>query len=257
MTLEAIFGSEKKILVIVSLIMIAAGVFADFIVDIVWWSRLHPWFAHAEKTGKTTYGSLTAAWVFCLVNIIILALIAIFKFFVQSVYEKIGENRLISIVVIGVVSVLSVVIAICSIIPSGYGLKNTKGEGGFNYKCLSYLEDGFQGVCKYLGKKHNASPEIIEGVIYSFIDYEEEEYIDYLPKDVRDFGKWYRKVYFNFFKRDSFKVTDYYCAAVGAPSLVFALVLLVGVILFLVVAVPILKDSSDGGNKSENENAQE
>ena len=253
MTLEAIFGSEKKILVIVSLIMIAAGVFADFIVDIVWWSRLHPWFAHAEKTGKTTYGSLTAAWVFCLVNIIILALIAIFKFFVQSVYEKIGENRLISIVVIGVVSVLSVVIAICSIIPSGYGLKNTKDERGFNYKCMLYLDDGFQGVYKYFGKKYNKSPEDIEYYMNLFI---EEEDLD-LPKDVRDFAKWFRKFYFNFYQMDPFKVTDYYCAAVGAPSLVFALVLLVGVILFLVVAVPILKDSSDGGNKSENENAQE
>lgn len=255
MTLEAILGSEKKMIVMVSLIMIAAGVLADFIVDIVWWSRLHPWFAHAEKTGKTTYGSLTAGWVFCLVAIIVLALIAIFKFFVQSLYEKIGENRLISIVVIGVVSVLSLVIVICSIIPSGYALKKKEIEGS-NYKCLMYTEEGVYGVCKYFGKKYHIDPDEVYSLLdaYAF-DYGDFDF-DLLPKDALKFAKWYKKYTRHYYNEKKDKITDYYCAEVGAPALVFSLILLIGVVIFLVVAFPVLKGSSDGDNKSENENPQ-
>lgn len=29
-----------------------------FIIAIVWWTRIHPMFAHGYKTGKTVFGSL-------------------------------------------------------------------------------------------------------------------------------------------------------------------------------------------------------
>ena len=243
MTLEAILGSEKKTIVIISVILIAAGVLADFIVDIVWWTRIHPWFSYGLKTAKTTYGSLTAAWVFCLVVIIILALMAIFKFFVQSIYEKIGENRLISIVVIGIVSVLSVVIAICSIIPSGYALKQEK-EDGANMKCFRYLAEGMGWVEEHFYKNYGK---------YSYEFNDEED----IPKEVLDYLEWEKKFFGHALNEEDEEITDYYCAAVGAPALVFALILLVGVVLFLVVAVPVLKGSSDGDNNSENENPQQ
>lgn len=242
MTLEAIFGSEKKMIVKISLIMICAGILADFIVSIVWWTRLHPWYSHAIRTGKTVYSSLIASWVFCLVAIIVLALIAIFKFFVQSIYEKIGENRLISIIVIAVVAVLSVVIFICTIIPAGFALKKAKiweyGES-YNLKCYEYIADAAEGIDRYFESKYG-----------DYEDYYEE-------KEYEDFQKWERKLNSHVFTEDD-NVTDYLCAAVGAPALVFSLILLVGIILFLVVAVPVLKGSADaGGNDSANENPQE
>ncbi|KAK8847270.1 hypothetical protein M9Y10_019856 [Tritrichomonas musculus] len=240
MTLEAILGSEKKMIVLVSLIMIGAGILADFIVTIVWWSRLHPWFSHAAKSGKTVYSALIAAWVFCLISIIVLALLAVFKFFVQSIYEKIGENRLISIIVIAVVSVLSVVIFICTIIPAGFALKNQNiyedGEK-YNFKCYEYVSEGSIGIYEYFISK------------YGYDYYETPEY--------NDFIRWSEKLDSHVMTKND-EWSNYLCAEVGAPALVFSLILLIGVILFFVVAIPVLKGSSDaGGNNSENENPQE
>lgn len=57
------------------------SLFAVFIVIAVWWSRIHPWFSHGYKTGKTVYILLTSCLIssICLFSYLIVYALLYFK----------------------------------------------------------------------------------------------------------------------------------------------------------------------------------
>lgn len=242
MGLSDIFSSEKKILAFVGLGLIGAGVFADFITAIVWWSRIHPWLSHGTGDGKTVYSSLIACWVFALLCIIIIAVLLILAFFVKSIFEKISESSLLTIVCISIVGILSFVVAITAIIASSFALKNkTIHEYGesYNIKCYEYLYD--PGVERWVDSQPEDELEDyykwdskIREKITKCVRWEYDEYEDYEYCEDREY-------------------TNYLCAEVGAPSLIFAIFQIIGIAIFIYVALPFIKGSGDAKSANEND----
>ena len=86
--LESIFTGGKKLFTLISLILIGAGLFADFITNVVWFSRIDPWFMHGSGSCPGTYQSTAVCWIFSLVGLILIALLIIFYFFMKPMFEK-------------------------------------------------------------------------------------------------------------------------------------------------------------------------
>ena len=233
MTLEAVLSSEKKTLVLVSLILMAVGLLGNFIVTIVWWTRLHPWFAHAAKSGKTVYQSLTACWVVALICLVVVIIFVIFKFAVQSLWEKIAGEKMPSLISTIVIGALLFIVFLCGLIPACFGLKKTKGDEGMNIKCYLYYLEGLEGIRNWLAK----------------LDFEE------LIKKGEELKEWDEKLGEKISKEDG--LTEYLCAEVAAPTLIFSIFIFAGIVMFCKFAFPILLGSDGGNNDSAKENADE
>ena len=176
---------------------------ALFIVTVVWWSRIHPWFAHGYKSGKIVYISLEVSWINSLIIIIYSVIFMIFL----HIFRKIRRNSrkkiykmhriydisiLISLIIYLFLYFISIVSAI---VPSIYSFKYSKIEGK-SVKCLKYIMQGYQGAKNWVTNQ-------------SF-------------KKQNDLQNWYSKMMNKAYTKNG-KVTNYYCIDVGIPTFIFAL----------------------------------
>lgn len=230
MGLDSVINSDKKIIALVALALIGVGFLADFITTIVWFSRIHPVFTHSYSNGKKVYSAVTACWVLSLIGLIVFALLVVFALFVKNLFEKIAGSKMGSLACIAIIGCLALGVFISGVFASSYALKNEKYYGE-NFKC--YGPKGYFYIDEYWVETHEDEMaklyKLAEKCKYEY----NEEYDDY---------------------EEICTKTDTLCAAVGAPTLVFGIILMIGVILFIVIAVPNLNDSDNGNSKSEDQN---
>ena len=89
------FTRGKKTFTIISMIILLVGLIGVFIVTIIWWSRIQPWFSHGLKEGKTVYKCVLAYWVLSLNGVIVLIFFIFFTLFVSSICDSIIKNSII------------------------------------------------------------------------------------------------------------------------------------------------------------------
>lgn len=244
LTLEGIFTSGKKLLALISLILIGAGLFADFITNVVWFSRIDPWFMHGLGSCPGTYQSTAVCWFFSLVGLILIALLIIFYFFMKPLFEKITGRAGYTVITIATISCVVIISIISAIVASSYGLKETYSQDD------SYYDDEVA-----VNKKCYEAMDIENS-------YEAMYYWALARNKLKSFDKWGQKFMEKIIieKREyidgeyiyTTKFTNYLCAEVGAPSLVFAIVQIFGLILFYYTLI--LNIVGAGSNDSINEN---
>lgn len=176
---------------------------AEFIVSIIWWSRIHPWFAHGYKTGKIVYQCLEICWISSLLLIFFMILGLILYLFLN--YKTIIANKkiidfirilrssyswflLIAFICLSLISIISGIIA------STYTWKKGKIDGK-SIKCLKYIVQGSEGAYDWVVNKS--------------------------LKEQKKFENWYSKMLKKAYKKNG-GITNYYCLEVGIPTFIFA-----------------------------------
>lgn len=198
MAVEDMFSGCKKIIVLAAMAALLAGFIGDFITTITWWSRIQPWFAHGNGTGKTVYQCVLACWILSLIGAILTAFFLLSTLCIKSICSSITGNK----VVLAVCFILVGGISVGSIISGGYGssfaLKNPGDEDNEDQKCFKYLSSGAAGASKW-ARKH--------------------------PDKFDDFIKWSNEKHSE----------GYFCRDVGAPTMTFVLVQCCAIILWIVI----------------------
>ena len=59
---------KDKSKITIELILLLIGFIGVFIPTVIWWSRIHPWFGHGKKNGKSVYQCLFACWILALIG---------------------------------------------------------------------------------------------------------------------------------------------------------------------------------------------
>lgn len=168
---------------------------ATFISTIVWWLRIHPWFSHGYKSGKTVYISLMTCWISSLTFFILFILCILVLCFVNKV-QKNQLKKLIDIFSIVIFIFFAVTSSISGIVASCYALKNDKIDGK-SIKCLKYIIEGYQGANDWIANQP-------------------------LEKQ-NDFKNWYSKMSNKAYKKNG-NPSNYFCFEVGVPTLIFSII---------------------------------
>ena len=190
----------------------------NFIISLVWWSKIHPWFTHGYKRGKNVYFSLYICWVSTLCVLVFLLIFTLLLFCVdkkkniiifrksKKYYCKI-KRKCYSIASLTFVALYLIQI-ISAIIASSYALTKKRIDGR-SYKCMKYMIDGFDGAIKW---------------------------VDNQSLKVQDsFQKWYSNMIHSAFKKNG-EISNYYCLQKIVPCLIFAIIsFLVSLITFNLV----------------------
>ncbi|KAK8888183.1 hypothetical protein M9Y10_039247 [Tritrichomonas musculus] len=194
------------------------GMFIDFIISLVWWLRIHPWFAHGYKTGKIIYQSLEVCWISFLIEFIYISIYILFNTIMKKCYkrfviiyrkkaicDKLSHKMKYVFIVTIILSIsLYFISMISGIIASCYALKNEKIEGK-SIKCLKYILDGYQGANEWATHQSSETQKNLE--------------------------KWHLKMLKKAYGKND-KITNYYCLEVGIPILLFSIIPLIELIIF-------------------------
>lgn len=178
---------------------------ATFISTIIWWLRIHPWFSHGYKSGKTVYISLMSCWI----SSLILFILFILCFIVLCSVNKIRNNRLkitINIISIIIFIIFSLSSSISGIVASCYALKNDKIDGK-SIKCLKYIMEGYQGANDWVTNQSITKQN--------------------------NFKDWYSKMLTKAYMKNG-NVSNYYCIEIGIPTLIFSLIP-IAILLYILV----------------------
>lgn len=248
LTLEGIFTGGKKLLALISLILIGAGLFADFITNVVWFSRIDPWFMHGLGSCPGTYQSTAVCWFFSLVGLILIALLIIFYFFMKPLFEKITGRAGYTVITIATISCVVIISIISAIVASSYGLRETYtikdniygDEVAVNMKCYAYMdiESSYYAMISWAFARNK-----LNSFYKWMVKFSEKAVIE--KEECIDDGDYQHCI-------DTTTYKNYLCAEVGAPSLVFAIVQIIGLILFYYTLI--LNIVGAGSNDSINEN---
>ena len=301
MGLGAVFES-KKILAIVAVALIAAGLFADFITTVVWFSRINPYFAHGSGKTSQTYGGVVACFVFSAIALLAVIVLVALGLWAKSLFEKISDNNLLSLICVTVIGALCIGNIIAGLVAAAPAVKTKKIKEECDYydpethepiycekdaQCYESYNEGMEHIYQYYcggddenylsralksHKKFNnrtlnmlkkfklvsnrkslksiksGSNDIISTSLQKGKNVKGDD--EYSGGKCFDYLKWGQGFYDE--KTGNYKPDI--CTAVGIPTILFSVIEIVGIFLFLIVAIPNLTNGS-GGNQSDKENA--
>ena len=123
--LQKLFNGEKKKLAAASIAFLFAGLLADFITTIIWWTRIHPWYGYSKGTSRTTENATISCWIFSLIGLIVLIAYILIGLLVKQLFAKISNGLVgrFCCIAIGCISICSI---ISGIVASSFALKNDK-----------------------------------------------------------------------------------------------------------------------------------
>ena len=255
--LNALFTGPKKNFILISLVILGIGLLADFITNVVWFSRIDPWYRYGSSSMKATYNSTCVCWFFSMIGLIAVAILLMSFFFIKNLFSKISEGTSTSILTIVVITVLSLISLISAFVSASYGLKefyskeyfsrindddddygNYNIEVPMNYKCYSYNEEE---------------------------DYEQIAAYAFYKNKMNSYYKWQEKIGKKIYKEYIYtdedgdrayatKYTNYLCSEVGIPSLVFGIVQIIGLCLFYFIIITSLISSDSDKSINEDDN---
>ena len=169
-------------------------VFIEFLITVIWWSRIHPWFSHGYKPGKTVYQLLEACWISSICQFASFLPFLLFDMLLyrknRIIYNECKKIFIITIIVINFV--FSLISIISGITASSYALNNNK--------CLKYVVNGYQGAFNWTANK---SLEMQNNL-----------------------HNWHEKMLKKAFDKNG-HITNYICKEVAIPTLIFAILTII------------------------------
>ena len=131
-----------KLLVYLSMILIALGLISDFIITIVWWLRIHPWMAHAKQSGKLVYISTFMCWIISLIGFISILILFSKSKYLQLQSKEIAFPPWMTYFTI-IICLSSLLSSVSGVTASSFALKNEKVSlgkfGKLKNKCYRYI----------------------------------------------------------------------------------------------------------------------
>ena len=208
---------NSKILFYLSLILIVTGLAINFIITIIWWSRIQPWLLHSKYSGKFVCLSTLICWFLSLIGFIFTMFIIFFKKLFKLEFQQMNFTSNLFCICVSI-SVFSLLSSIFGISASSYALKNEKVSlgkfGKLNNKCYSY-------ILQY--------STIKEWAIKNGKEAEFEIWYKKLTNKIsncRSGGCDHKNPY-----------NQYLCLDIGAPTLVFSIAQIVGVIILMLLTI--------------------
>lgn len=225
MKISDLFSGKQKKVILYSGGVLAISIFALMITGFVWYSRLSPYFKYAIDTGFKVYKLTLCFSVFELISLIYIIIDIIFFIPLKKVMSKFFNNTckiLTNLIVFLVIKFIGLILAIAT---STYALNHDLAG-----KCWLYV-----GYLSY---------GIYQNHLTMFYDY--------------DFMKWYE----NYSKHVTmdydtglYFLDSYYCDSVGLPTLIFAIIELVGCLALAFGIYMACKHPADDESIAEDENA--
>lgn len=180
-------------------------ILTEFIISIVWWTRIHPWFAHGYGSGKRVYQCLEACWIsslllmfFMIFGLIISGIQEICNIIVKVKTRKIYHKIIFYYTLFAIIAFicLSCISTICGIIASSYTFVSKKIDEK-SIRCLNYIFQGSEGAINWAAKQS-------------------------IEKQ-KEFENWYSKMLKKAYNTNGV-VTQYFCLKVGIPTFIFAVI---------------------------------
>ncbi|KAK8838697.1 hypothetical protein M9Y10_032736 [Tritrichomonas musculus] len=249
MKIADVFSGRRFILAYISVGVIAVGLFADLIINALWFSYFNPYGGHSEGWMSAQYFCTLFSFIFSLLALVLVILIVVSYFFISAI----SENPLISLLI----SIIMIVFSIISIATSIY----TGVYGSLSFDHIHYSPDG-----GYVINAKCYNP-IISSFTKKSFDYaykksQEEKYANWIykiaSKVIKDFDK--SKEYKDQFvlsiatfvalnqpeKLESGIISLVWvrgrefnsslCSSLGVPSIIFAVFQIVGLILLCIAS---------------------
>lgn len=201
-------GEESKashIIFIIGIVIQFIGLLGAFIISIIWFTRIHPWFSHGEKDGKKVYQCLIASFVFTIIGTVISLFLFISYVIIKSIWIWLENRRGFLFFIYALYFLVMLGSVVTTSITCEYGLKNPKINDDSNKnKCLKYVTYGINGARKWASKNGKGA----------------------------DFTKWLADLNKHALN-DDLQYNGYLCYNVGVPTLTFDIVICVGMVLWL------------------------
>lgn len=140
----------------------------------------------------------------------------------------ISNNDMYSLICLGVLVCFSFAIFISGMVPAGFGLKNGKDEDGSNMKCYQYVYEGMQGCLEWVKSQSSQKEDDLKYYFFKLLDH---------------------------ILKDDGSPTNYLCADVAAPTLIFCLFLLAGWGILIYIALFNSNENSINENKEVEQTA--
>lgn len=149
MVLETIISSKYRIVTIVTLAILAAGLLGQTISSAIWWSRMQPWFGYGRGYYRVVYNCVFACFILSLVGFVVMVIVGAINIFAKELYAKLTGSLLGTTLVITIVGAC----ALAGLIPGAYGaswavdrykiptFKNVKGPNGQPQDIMRFLSD--------------------------------------------------------------------------------------------------------------------
>lgn len=140
----------------------------------------------------------------------------------------ISNNDMYSLICLGVLVCFSFAIFISGMVPAGFGLKNGKDEDGSNMKCYQYVDEGMKGCLEWVESQSSQKKDDLKSYFFKLLDH---------------------------ILKDDESYTNYLCADVAAPTLIFCLFLLAGWGILIYIALFNSNENSINENKEVEQTA--
>lgn len=240
MNIINIFTGNKKLLALLSVIFLGGGFIADFITTLFWWSKIQPWYGYNKGKSRMLEYSSLSCWVISLIGLLAMTTFIVIHLFIKTLSEKISEGKygFMQVIVIGCLSIGSIIPAL---IASSLGLRNDKTR-----KWDPNKKEYVMKSCK----------------CYKIFLFEgNDEWWDTLKeKNLEDkYWKWtdtvFDKAVHTYYEYEDIVHTysNYLCANVGAPTLIFAIFQIIGIILFIIALNATNKNENNENSENEND----
>lgn len=244
MRISDAFEGSRSILMWIATGVMGASLIVELVVTAYWWSFYHPFAIHYNPIVMIIYIATIFCWIFALVSLVLLILMVVSHFFIKPI----ADSSVISTLIVAFYSIFAIIVCLFGLISGVFGLINfdyTHYEGNvemkYKCKCLTFLFHNTYRPYNYAydKKKYKDYADMIYKILKKTM------------KGAKDLTKEY--IYTAFMpyfagpkNEDAFEeemmglmepeYNSNLCSSTGAPALVFAIVLMVGLILFAVAA---------------------
>lgn len=249
MKISGIFNGRRFILAYIAIATIGIGLLGEIGVTVYWWSYYHPFSAHSQRTVLDTYLCTMMCWIFSIFSFILVILTLVSKFI-----DSISNNQCASTSIIVFMIILTSISCLLGGLTGCLGFSTTYFEfcassectkqnmkcyntwvDSLHKKLFEYAHNNHKGkeygewIYKMTKKIVNDSDKVddLEEDLVTGVEYAVEK------NSIDDFSSLVDKIYYS----DYAVFNDSLCKTVGIPTLLFAIVELIGLILFCVAGV--------------------
>ncbi|KAK8892344.1 hypothetical protein M9Y10_029570 [Tritrichomonas musculus] len=240
MRISDAFDGSRSLLMWIATGAMGASLFVELVVTAYWWSFYHPFAIHYNPIVMILYLATTFCWVFALVSLVLLILMVVSHFFIKPI----ADSSAISTLIVVFYTIFAIIVCLFGLISGVFGLLNlefTIGDIKYKSKCLTMLFHLTNRPYNYAYDNNKA--EDYGNMIYKI-----------LKKTLKNTDGFTKESFFYEFapfflgekQAEEFEtqmsnnaLREYnsnLCSATGAPALVFAIILMVGLILFAIAA---------------------
>lgn len=245
MRISSVFEGSRSILVWVAIGLMGASLFVELVVTAYWWSYYHPFGIHYNYLVKATYICTLMCWIFSLIALLLLILIVVSYF----VIKPLADSDALSTLIVVIFSIFSIIACLFGIICGALGIIKPNytyisGSTTYKYDCkcytqlFSHADEAFDYA--YDNNKAKDYGEFMYKLLMKIVkdkevkDVTKEEFLEGMAPIFLETNKDLARKAFDeeMFELMSLNYNSNLCTSTGAPALVFAVILIVGLIVF-------------------------